>query len=178
MTKDVIMVGGGVIGCSIALKLARAGLTVAVMNVAASAAKHRARRQECSRRRPKLQARTFLDLCLRSRSMYRDFAQLLTELSGIDVEYRDEGTLCVVAEGEDESELDRWSSWQTSAGLELEVLPASVITAIEPAVTQSATRAVFIPKDHQVENRRLMDVLDVACRRAGVEIIEGLRSRL
>ncbi|HKS40938.1 MAG TPA: glycine oxidase ThiO [Blastocatellia bacterium] len=174
MEKDVIIAGGGVIGCSIALKLARAGLTVAVIErgrvggeASRAAAGMLSPQTEASRPDP------FLDLCLRSRSMYRDFAQHLKELSGVDVEYRDEGTLCLLTEGENESELDRWSSWQTSAGLELEVLPASVITSIEPAVTQSATRAVFIPKDHQVENRRLMDALDVACRRAGVEIIEG-----
>ncbi len=175
MAKDVIMVGGGVIGCSIALKLARAGLTVAVIERGRVGGE--ASRAAAGMLSPQTEASgpdSFLDLCLRSRSMYRGFAEHLKELSGIDVEYRDEGTLCVVAQGEDESELDRWSSWQTGAGLELEVLPASVIKSIEPAVTQSATRAVFIPKDHQVENRRLMDALDMACRRAGVEIVEGL----
>jgi glycine oxidase len=174
MTKDVIIVGGGVIGCSIALKLARAGLTVAVIE--RNRVGSEASRAAAGMLSPQTEASgpdPFLDLCLRSRSMYRGFAELLAELSGIDVEYRDEGTLCVVAEGECESEIDRWSSWQISAGLELEVLPASVLNSIEPAVTQSATRAVFIPKDHQVENRRLMDALDVACRRAGVEIVEG-----
>lgn len=162
------------IGCSIALRLARLGLTVAVIErgriggEASSAA--------AGMLSPQTEASGpdhFLDLCLRSRSMYRDFAQHLTETSGIDVEYRDEGTLCIVAEGENEGELDRWSSWQISAGLELEILPANVIGNIEPAVTKSATRAIFIPKDHQVENRRLMDALEIACRRAGVEIIAG-----
>ncbi|HST20149.1 MAG TPA: glycine oxidase ThiO [Blastocatellia bacterium] len=174
MEKDVIIAGGGVIGCSIALKLARAGLTVAVIERGRVGGE--ASRAAAGMLSPQTEASgpdPFLDLCLRSRSMYRDFAQHLKELSGVDVEYRDEGTLCLLTEGENESELDRWSSWQTSAGLELEVLPTSVITSFEPAVTQSATRAVFIPKDHQVENRRLMDALDVACRRAGVEIIEG-----
>jgi glycine oxidase len=174
MMKDVIMVGGGVIGCSIALKLAQSGLTVAVIE--RSRVGGEASRAAAGMLSPQTEAsgqNPFLDLCLRSRSMYRDFARLLTEMSGIDVEYRDEGTLCVVAEGESESEIDRWSSWQIGAGLELELLPASLINDIEPAVTQSAARAIFIPNDHQVENRRLMDALDVACRRAGVEIIEG-----
>lgn len=173
MTKDVIIVGGGVIGCSIALRLAGTGLTVAVIERGRVGGE--ASRAAAGMLSPQTEASgpdPFLDLCLRSRSMYRDFARQLTETSGVDVEYRDEGTLCVVAEGEDESELDSWSSWQTRAGLELEVLPANVLSRIEPAVTQSATRAVFIPKDHQVENRRLMDALDAGCRRAGVEIIE------
>ena len=151
MEKDVIIAGGGVIGCSIALKLARAGLTVAVIERGRVGGE--ASRAAAGMLSPQTEASgpdPFLDLCLRSRSMYREFAQHLKELSGVDVEYRDEGTLCLFTEAENENELDRWSSWQTSAGLELEVLPASLITSIEPAVTQSATRAVFIPKDHQV----------------------------
>jgi glycine oxidase len=47
------------------------------------------------------------------------------------------------------------------------------VRKIEPAVTESATRAIFLPEEHQVENRRLMDALEVAIRRAGVEVIEG-----
>src|ERR1044071_3120510 len=155
MTKDVIIVGGGVIGCSIALKLARAGLTVAVIERGRVGGE--ASRAAAGMLSPQTEASgpdSFLDLCLQSRSMDRDFAHHLKELSGVDVEYRDEGTLCVLTEGEDENELDRWSSWQTGAGLELEVLPASVIKNLEPVVTQSATKAVFVPKDHQVENRR------------------------
>jgi glycine oxidase len=115
----------------------------------------------------------FLDLCLRSRSMYRDFAALLTEASGIDVEYKDEGTMCVALSDEDEKEMGVWSSWQAEAGLAVEQVPASSIRDLEPAVTELAPGAVFIPGDHQVENRRLMDALDAANRRAGVEMIEG-----
>ena len=174
MTKDVIIVGGGVIGCSIALKLARAGLKVAIIERGRIGCE--ASRAAAGMLSPQTEAPgpgPFLDLCLRSRAMHRGFADLLAELSGIDVEYKDAGTLSIALDGEDEDDMSRWSSWQSSAGLGIEDLTADAISRIEPAVTRLATRAIYIPEDHQVENRRMMDALDVACRRAGVEIIEG-----
>src|SRR6185369_142300 len=38
---------------------------------------------------------------------------------------------------------------------------------------KSATRAIFLPEEHQVENRRLMDALEIAMTRAGVELKQG-----
>jgi glycine oxidase len=105
--------------------------------------------------------------------MYRGFAEELRDASGIDVEYKDEGTLFVVLRDEDDEERTGWARWQRETGLSLEYLSADDIRRIEPAVTESATRAILLPEDHQVENRRLMDALDVAMRRAGVEVLEG-----
>jgi len=174
MTKDVIIVGGGVIGCTIALRLAHAGLKVAIIErgrIGCEAS--RAAAGMLSPQAESAEPGPFLDLCLRSRAMYREFAELLKEMSGIDIEYRDEGTLCVGLAGEDPKRIARWASWQKTAALPLEELTASDIAALEPAITQLATRAVFVPGDHQVENRRLMDALDAAIRQAGVEVIEG-----
>jgi glycine oxidase len=174
MTRDMIIVGGGVIGCSIALKLARAGLKVTLIErgrvgceASRAAAGMLSPQAEASEPGP------FLDLCLRSRARYSEFARLLEDLSGVDIEYRDEGTLCVALAGEDPKQIDRWASWQKSAALPLEKLTARDIAALEPVVTKQAARAIFVPGDHQVENRRLMDALDIAIRRTGVEVIEG-----
>jgi glycine oxidase len=174
MTKDVVIVGGGVIGCSLALRLAQAGLQVAVYErgriggeASRAAAGMLSPQAEASEPGP------FFDLAFHSRALYRDFAAQLTELSGIDIEYKDEGTLAVALVGEKTDGMDGWASWQTDANLQLEHLPAATLRHLEPALTESASRAIYIPGDHQVENRRLMDALDTAIRRAGVEVIEG-----
>jgi glycine oxidase len=176
MTSDAIVVGGGVIGCSIALKLAEAGLKVTVIEkgrigceASRAAAGMLATQSEATQTGP------FFDICLQSRSIYRDFAARLSEASGIDVEYKDEGMLFIALEDDTEGP-DRataWANWQNAAGLAVDKLNARETHALEPAVTESATRAVFIPGDHQIENRRLMDALDVAMQRAGVQVVEG-----
>lgn len=174
MTRDVIIVGGGVIGCSIAWRLAQAGLKVTVFERGRVGCE--ASRAAAGMLSPQGESQTagpFFDLCLRSRAMYRSFAEELNDASGIDVEYKDEGTLFVVLQGEDDEEKTRWAAWQLEAGLPLEHVSADEIRKIEPAVTGSATRAIFLPEEHQVENRRLMDALEVAMKRAGVELIEG-----
>jgi glycine oxidase len=174
MARDVIVIGGGVIGCSIAWRVAQAGLKVTVIERGRVGCE--ASRAAAGMLTPQGGAESggpFFDLCLRSRAMYREFGREVTEASGIDIEYKDEGTLFVVLEGEDQEERTRWASWQLEAGLPLEHLSADEVHKIEPAVTQSATRAIFLPEEHQVENRRLMDALEVAIRRARVELIEG-----
>src|ERR1051325_3353187 len=116
MTRDVIIVGGGVIGCSMAWRLARAGLQVTVIERGRTGCE--ASRAAAGMLSPQAEAGEpgpFLDLCLRSRAMYPAFAALLRDLSGIDIEYRDEGTLCVALAGEDSNQIARWASWQKGA---------------------------------------------------------------
>lgn len=173
MPKDVIIVGGGVIGCSIAWRLVQAGLKVTVFERGRAGCE--ASRAAAGMLTPQGGATgpgPFFDLCLRSRAMYRSFANELTEASGIDVEYKDEGTLFVVLRGDDEEEKTKWAEWQMEAGLPIEDV-SNDLHRIEPAVTKSATRAIFLPEEHQVENRRLMDALEVAMTRAGVELKQG-----
>lgn len=174
MTRDVIVVGGGVIGCSIAWRLAQSGLRVSVFERGRVGCE--ASRAAAGMLSPQAEAQTrgpFFDLCLQSHAMYRGFADELKDASGIDVEYKDEGTLFVVLKRGADEETTNWAEWQMEAGLPVEHVPVSEIAAIEPAVTKSAARAIFLPREHQIENRRLMDALEVALRRAGVEIIEG-----
>ena len=174
MKKDAIIIGGGVIGCSIALRLAQSGLKVAVIERGRTGCEaSRAAAGMLSPQTEALGPGPFFDLCLQSRSMYRDFAAQLTELSGIDVEYRDEGALSVLLAGEDESHINKWASWQINAGMGLDPVSANDARKLEPVLTSLVSKAVRIRDDHQVENRRLMDALDVAARRAGVEMIEG-----
>lgn len=173
MARDVIVIGGGVIGCTIAWKLAQRGLRVTLLERGRIGCE--ASRAAAGMLSPQGENQTpgpFFDLCMRSRSMYRQFAEELTDTSGVDVEYKDEGTLFIVVEGENAGEKTRWTSWQLEAGLSLEKLTADEVRKSEPAITASVTTAILLPEEHQVENRRLMEALEVAMRRASVQVIE------
>jgi glycine oxidase len=173
MPSDAIVIGGGVIGCTIAWKVAQQGAKVTLLERGRIGCE--ASRAAAGMLSPQGENQTpgpFFDMCLRSRSMYRQFAEELADASGIDVEYNDEGTLFVVVEGENEGEKTRWTSWQLDAGLSLERLTAHEVRKREPAVTASSTTGIFLPEEHQIENRRLMEALEVAMKRAGVQVIE------
>lgn len=174
MTKDAIIIGGGVIGCSIALKLRLSGMKVALLE--RGRVGHESSRAAAGMISPQTEAVApgpFFDLCLRSRSLYGELAAQISDLSGVDLEYRDEGTLSVALSPGDESHFRQWASWQAESGLSVDDVDAETLRRIEPALVSSAMRAFFVPGDHQIENRRLMDALDAAVRRVGVEVREG-----
>ena len=174
MTTDVTIIGGGVIGCTIAWRLAQQGLKVTLLERGRIGCE--ASRAAAGMLSPQGESQTpgpFFDLCLNSRSIYRRFADELGEASGIDVEYNDDGTLFIVSQREDQQEKTAWTSWQIDAGLRLERLTPEDANRLEPAITREAASAVFLPDEHQVENRRLMDALKAAMKRAGVHVFEG-----
>jgi glycine oxidase len=174
MERDVLIVGGGIIGCSIALRLAEAGCKVTIVErqrigcEASSAAAGMLSPQADS-----LQPDEFFAFGIKSRAMYKDFVAHLHEQSGIDAQLRDEGTMFISIENL-KDHADDWTAWQIDAGLRLEKLSADELFKLEPAVSKSATRAFFMPEDHQVDNRLLMQALNLAIKRAGVEVIEGV----
>jgi glycine oxidase len=111
----------------------------------------------------------FFNLTVASLAMYADLARELKALSGVDIEYRAEGTLYLALTGEDEEELDRRWQWQHETGLNVKRLDAGRALELEPLINSGLRFALEYPGDHQVDNRRLMAALQAAARNAGVE---------
>src|SRR5262245_26033447 len=91
---DAIVIGGGVIGCATAWRLAQAGVHTIVVErgeigkeASAAAAGLLSPLAEAEH------ADDFFCLCAASRALYPAFARELREKTGVDVEYRTEGTL-------------------------------------------------------------------------------------
>jgi glycine oxidase len=174
MTQDVIVIGGGVIGCSIALSLAEAGLKVTL--VERGRIGEEASWAAAGMLSPQAAAAApspLFELSLRSLAIYKQFSSRVAELSGVDPEYQDTGTLCVAMDEDDRLKIDLWSDWQLKSTLKLEQLDARGMRAAEPALTDRLLSGVFLPADHQIDNRRLMAGLAIAINRRGVQTIEG-----
>jgi glycine oxidase len=113
-----------------------------------------------------------LPLTLESQRLWPQFAQELEISSGINCQYRNEGTL-VVALNRDDSETLRHSyEFQKSLGLDLDWLNAAEARRREPHLKPGISAAVYSRNDHQVENRALARGLIAACRGAGVALHE------
>ncbi|HEY6330394.1 MAG TPA: glycine oxidase ThiO [Blastocatellia bacterium] len=174
--KDAIVIGGGIIGCSIAVALAHAGMKVTVLErgrageeASWAAAGMLSPQTDATGKSP------FFDLCMASRSMYPDFAAKMQALSGIDPCYQDDGILCLALTEDEAKKMAGWSAWQKRQGLTVEYISGGGVFELAPAVTRSARAGTFIPGDHQVDNRRLTEAVIAAARQAGVEIIEGTK---
>ncbi len=171
---NVVIVGGGVMGCGIALRLAQAGAKVTVLErsipgaeASSAAGGILAPQQEAEGPGP------FLDLCLRSRGLYPDFAAELRTLSGVDVAYRPCGVLQVAHDEAGVRRLETTVGWQRDLGLRAELLGPKQARTLEPQLSPQVVAAAHFPDDHQVDNRLLTRALSMAAARVGAAFRTG-----
>jgi glycine oxidase len=173
-TSEVLVVGGGVMGCGIALRLRQAGARVTVLERAIPGAE--ASSAAAGILAPQWESEgpgPFFELCLRSRALYQGFAAELRELSGVDIAYRPCGLLRVIFDGEDLQRAESTVAWQHGMGLRAELLDGASARELEPHLSPKALGAAHFPDDHQVDNRLLVRALTMAAARAGATFKSG-----
>lgn len=171
---DLALIGGGVIGCAIAWRLASAGLKTVViertepgMEASFAAGGMLAAQAESD------PAARLFPLALSSRKAYPKFVLDLEQASSTNVAYRTEGTLVVSLRDEDDEALESDYAAQTEAGLDVELLTDREVLDLEPSINSSVRFALRFPGDHQVDNRLLVRALEQAARKAGAEFRLG-----
>ncbi|MBO0860652.1 MAG: glycine oxidase ThiO [Chloracidobacterium sp.] len=175
---DAVVIGAGVIGCAIAWRLGQAGLRGAVIERGRIGAE--ASHAAGGMLAPLAEAEgrdDFFNLAVAGLGMYPDFARELKASSGIDVEYRDEGTLYLALTEEDEEALERRWRWQCETGLNVKRLSLGCALKLEPLLNQDLRFALKFPGDHQVDNRRLTVALQTAARNAGARFLTHTEAR-
>ena len=113
-----------------------------------------------------------LALTLESQRMWPAFARELEAAAKISLGYRDEGTIVVALTRDDAEQLRFTYEFQKSLGLELEWLSGAEARRREPHLRPGIPGAVFSPRDHQVDNRRLASALARAAQNAGAVLRE------
>jgi len=176
--RDVIVVGGGVIGLSIAHAVATEGKSVLVLDPGEvteasswAAAGMLAPQSEAEKPDP------LFDLCAASLRLYREWAGLLQEQSGIDPEYEDSGLICLASSEDALEKLKCRMVWQRAAGFESALLTPEEIFQMEPNLTLPVVGGVHMPGEHHITPRRLLEALRGACYSKIVEIKKGQRVR-
>jgi glycine oxidase len=126
-SSKAVVVGAGVIGLSIAWRLAKAGWRVTVYDHAAAGrgASWAAAGMLAAAVETEPGEESLLALTLESQRLWPDFARELEATTGISVEYRDEGTLVVAINRDDAVQLRHSFEFQTRLGLELAWLSAA-----------------------------------------------------
>ena len=152
---DVIVVGGGVIGCSIAFYLSREGVSVTLIDrdgLAAGASGVAA--GMLTPVAEHVEGGPLYDLGLASLAMFPDTLQVVHSESGIDPEYVTSGTLRV-AFAEDEAEALKSIIPRVTPKVEADWLTETEVQSIEPKLSQEILGGLFTPGERQVRGLRL-----------------------
>jgi len=171
---DVAVVGAGVIGLSIAWRLASRGLSVAVFEraTAGAGASLAATGMLAAAAEHEPGCHDLLALALESQRQWPQFRAALEAQSGRDIDFREDGTL-VVALGRDEVERLRFRhDLHKRCGLPTRWLGGPEVRAMEPALRPSVAAGLYCADDHQVDPRLVMAALRAAFVAAGGRMFE------
>jgi glycine oxidase len=171
---DVVIVGGGIIGLTVAWRLGRLGADVTVIE--RDGVGGATSRVAAGMLAPSAEVefgaagRRLLDLGLRSAEMWPEFARELEQASGAQVGLRRTGTLLLARDEDEVGELERALVFRRSLGLNVERLRPSQAREREPALAPTLRLALELPDDHAVDPRQVTEALRLACQAIGVRL--------
>ena len=174
-TTDVAIVGGGVIGCSIAYQLAKRGIksTMFEKDRLASGASG----ATAGIIGPLWYVdRTFEPYSEMGMRSLDSFPQLAAELmeAGVDPEFRQNGVLKLALTEELHRELEQNLAWQGELGLGVTWLDRDEVIEREPAVNPDVMGGVFSPQEGCIRGESYVNSLAHAARRLGATVLEGV----
>ncbi len=169
------MIGGGVIGLSIARELARAGRSVTLIERGTCAGE--SSWAAAGMLSPQVEADTldtFTRMGIESRSMFPGLAEELRDETGLDIGLDRTGTIYAVFTEAEAERLSQRYVRQREAGIEVMALSAVDVRRAEPFVSPDVVAGLFFPGDWQVQNRMMCAALRRSAEMAGAVIREGV----
>ncbi|MCG5212340.1 FAD-dependent oxidoreductase [Streptosporangium sp. KLBMP 9127] len=169
---DVVVVGGGVIGLSVAWRAAARGLSVAVVDPApGSGASHAAAGMLAPVSEVTYTEEPLLGLGLTSLARWPAFAAELARESGQELDLRREGTLDVAFGADDLAALGELGAFMEKLGLPVERLTGRECRRLEPMLAPSVRGGLLAPDDAWVDPRRVTRALRRALAGRGVPVL-------
>jgi glycine oxidase len=175
---DAIVIGGGIIGSSIALRLAQAGLSVSVFDRGEPGAEaSTAAAGMIAPQGERIASQPFRELCWASHTLYPEFVAEIEALTGQQVGYKRDGTVLLSVNQEQARELDEIEADQAEPdgdsfpgreGACAERLSPGAVARRVRGLNHEVTGALFLPADHWVDNERLTAAVIEAARRLNV----------
>jgi glycine oxidase len=173
-TPDVLVIGGGVVGCAIARELAGAGRSVvcvdrgALGGEASSAAAGVVAAASGSE-----PAGPVLSLRRAGLARFPALAAELADDTGIDVEWTPCGVVGLLLDDADAAAATARVTERTGLGFRVDRLDARALRDLEPNANPAAQGALLFPDDGQVVAERLVEALVASARRRGAEMVAG-----
>jgi glycine oxidase len=174
-TADVVIVGGGVIGLSIAYALAREGVAATVLDRAElGRAASWAGAGIISPGSERPTANPMVQLRTRSAALYPEWSEALRAETGIDNGYRRCGGVDVAFSAAEDQALRSLAGAWRAEGIAFERLEPRDFGRVEPALNPALRVAYFLPDRAQVRNPRHVRALATAVAERGGRLRPGL----
>ncbi|MFZ7946700.1 glycine oxidase ThiO [Neobacillus sp. 19] len=172
-SADVIIIGGGIVGTSIAYQLSKMGRKVIILEkdqlacqATRAAAGMLASQAEIEQDGPLFQ------MGLTSQSMFSTLANELLEFSGVDIEFVNKGLLKIAETEEIASEVKKQVDFQREWDPAITWLDKKELLELEPSLSPSISGAMLIPNDGHVQPAKLAKAFTQAAAYFGAEIRE------
>jgi glycine oxidase len=173
-SSDLLVVGAGVIGLSIAWRAAERGLSVRVLERGMpGAGASSAAAGILAPTEPHEWEGARGELNLASMAAWRSFAEQLTDVSGLDVGYRRDGSLRIALAEEQLAGLEAVRAVLSAAGIEHAPLDHDACLREEPGL-RGVLAGLLAPEDAHVDTVALVAALAAACSARGVELEAGV----
>lgn len=166
--RTILIIGGGLMGASCALELARRGARVTVLEKAvpgaeASSAAAGILGAEAEAHAPG----PMLDLCRYSRKLYPSWVRDLQTATNVNVGYLEGGCVQLAFSTPELAELKKTRGFQIR-DQKASLLSKKALLALEPEVSADAVGGVFLPDDARITPIDLFRATHIAAERAGV----------
>jgi glycine oxidase len=171
--SDVVVVGGGIMGCACAYELAKAGASVTLLEYGKMGMQ--ATNAAAGMLAPMIEARGPGGMLQAGMRALREYPALAAEVEaqcGFGVELRLDGILKVAFTQEQLDELRRRYAWQRELGLPLGWLDAETCHELEPRISPRVLGGVFSEGEGSVSNQMLTLGLARAAMARGAKIRE------
>jgi len=171
--SDVVVVGGGIVGCGCAYELAKAGARVTLLEYGKTGMQ--ATNAAAGMLAPLIEAQgpgPMLEFGLRALRAYPAVVEEVQASCGFDVELRLHGILKVAYTEEQLDELHDRLAWQREAGLPIEALDGATCRELEPRLSEEVMGGVFSPAEGGVNNQLMALGLERAAAARGASIRE------